>query len=138
MQLNFTIKELCIYPGKDIPVEVADKILNHILVIQPIRISLGKPIWASKHSGYRPIEWELAHGRNGTSQHTFVYEGAVDWTCDKNYINDLHYLLKTDSTYKRICLYPNNNFIHCDFAYDGDGKQLFTAKSPTSHWELIT
>lgn len=128
MELNFTISELCIL-DQPIPQSVADKLLYHIQIIQPIRTKLGVPIRASEKSGYRPYEYEKLQGRSGNSQHTFKGKGAVDWTC--SCLDDLHNLL-IYSAYKRLCKYPT--FIHCDFA--SDEKQYFVCTNG-GNWQRI-
>jgi hypothetical protein len=129
IKLNFTLSELCIFDD-DIPMSVADKLLKHIRVIQPIREKLGVPISASENSGYRPIEWELKQGRSGNSEHCFKGLGAVDWTCSKDRAGLIE-LLK-ESEYKRVAYYPENGFIHCDFK--GDEKLFFLSDSK-SNWK---
>ena len=59
-KLYFTISEFLIDKSlTHVPVHVADKILKHISIINPIRIKLGIAIRVSKSSGYRPYDWEL-------------------------------------------------------------------------------
>lgn len=132
-ELYFSISELCITP-KEIPQDVANKLLlYHIWPMQEIRKELGFPIWASQSSGFRPEWYELARGRSGNSQHCFDGKGAIDWTGA-----DMERLLVAIvdlSPYTRICYYQNNRFIHCDYKRD-DGRWFYTAKSPTSKWEL--
>jgi hypothetical protein len=136
LKLNFTLSELCIDSSARLTLEQADKLLRHIQIMQPIRLELGQPIYVSKHSGYRPIAWEYAHGRSGTSEHCFIGDGAVDWTCDKHYIEDLYFLLQS-SAYTRVCMYPNNNFLHTDLLPASSSTQLYTCASPTSKWERV-
>lgn len=116
MIIYFTISEFIIDPdADDVPVHVADKILNkHIPVLNPIRKKLGTPLHISKNSGYRSPQWELDHGRDGTSEHTFKGDGAVDLTCKTEAIKRLGDLL-AQSEYHRVAWYPDNNFYHCDF-----------------------
>jgi hypothetical protein len=111
MNLDFTISELCI-TTEPLRLEVADKLLKHIEIIQPIRDLIGMPIWASEKSGYRPVWYELQRNRSGNSEHTFKRNGAIDWTC-----RDMKYLVRLlkESKYKRVCYYPNHHFAHCDF-----------------------
>lgn len=121
--------------GSMITLEIADKIiLYHISPIQSVEIVLGKKIWASKRSGYRPVEWEWSRGRSGNSQHCFKEKGAVDWTCDnfaKNKNNFIELLIQM-TEYKRIAVY--DGFVHCD--YKGEHRQLFKSDA-ASNWTLI-
>ena len=101
---------------------VTRKIDKHIGELNPVRGKLGVPVHISKNSGYRPVAYELSKGRSGKSQHCYVGEGAVDVTCEAGKFQRLYELLQ-DSGYKRICLYPDKMFIHCD--YKGDERVMF-------------
>jgi hypothetical protein len=129
IKLNFTLSELCIVDD-DIPLSIANKLLKHISIIQPIRDKLGVPIVASENSGYRPFHWELLEGRSGNSEHCFKGLGAVDWACSKDRAGLIE-LLK-ESEYKRVAYYPENGFLHCDFK--GDEKVFFLSDS-NSNWK---
>ena len=129
IKLNFTLSELCIVDD-DIPLSIANKLLKHISIIQPIRDKLGVPIVASENSGYRPFHWELLEGRSGNSEHCFKGLGAVDWACSKDRAGLIE-LLK-ESEYKRVAYYPDNGFLHCDFK--GDEKVFFLSDS-NSNWK---
>ena len=129
IKLNFTLSELCIVDD-DIPISIANKLLKHISIIQPIRDKLGVPIVASENSGYRPFHWELLEGRSGNSEHCFKGLGAVDWACSKDRAGLIE-LLK-ESEYKRVAYYPENGFLHCDFK--GDEKVFFLSDS-NSNWK---
>jgi len=121
LKIYFNIDEFCITKGM-IPQEIANKILYHISIINPIRVELGHPIYVSKNSGYRPKWYELSRGRSGNSEHCYVNKGAADYTCRKSDIRMLlHELL--NSEYMRVCYYPNDNFIHCDLK--GSIKQYY-------------
>lgn len=111
MKRYFKIAEFVIEKDIDIPVDVADKILNHVDIINEIRHMMGMPIYVSEHSGYRSEEYEIANQRSGDSQHTFDGEGAVDYSCFD--LAELYYRL-VKSRYRRICIYPGKGFIHCD------------------------
>lgn len=121
----FKVEEFLI-DGKMPSTVIVNKIKRHIAVMDIVREKFGKPIRVSSKSGYRSVSWELAHGRTGTSQHTYSGAGAADYTAD-----DLEGLLEAlieHSTYTRICLYPKEKFIHCDFVGEGTGvRKLFTA-----------
>lgn len=96
----------------DIPVHVVNKIINHHLpILNDVRDKMNAPVWISKNSGYRSVQWELDHGRSGTSEHTFRGDGAVDVTA-RNMQLLLKYMMESD--YKRICYYPEQGFIHAD------------------------
>lgn len=115
----FDITEFLIEPDLPISGEIADKIQKHIDVINPIREKMVMPIGISKRSGYRSVEYEKRQGRKGTSQHCFIGDGAADYTC-----NDIETLYKhlCHSEYTRVCLYPNDYFIHADFKTTGHGR----------------
>ena len=125
----FSIKEFLVDRVMvNVPIHVVDKIEKyHKPIINPIRHKIGQPIQVSQNSGYRSLDWELSHGRSGTSEHTFTGLGAVDYTCA-----NMELLLEElrASDYKRICYYPDKKFIHCDhkgdryheFEADEDGK----------------
>lgn len=123
MSLHFRISDFCIDPGP-IPQDIADKILlHHIEPAEKTRVMLGQPIWPSQKSGYRSFEHEKENGRSGYSEHCFMKMGAVDWTTHKEHIERLIQILRESSPYTRVCYYPNNNFIHCD--YKARKKQFF-------------
>ena len=114
-----------------VPVHVVDKIERyHKPIINPIRHDMGVPIQVSGNSGYRSVEWEIASGRDGTSEHTFIGKGAVDYTCE-------HLELLLDelraSDYMRICYYPEQGFIHCD--HKGEQKLEFISRGGA--WDLV-
>ena len=133
----FNIKEFLIDPDMrqdyaEIPLHVVNKIITHHLPeLNSIRYSMNEPVYVSKNSGYRSYEWELAHGRNGTSEHTFRGDGAVDITAkDMDKLVDL----ARKSGYKRVCYYPHHGFIHCDLK--GDNYHYFVAdKSGTWQYQ---
>lgn len=129
MKLNFTLSEFNI-SGNSIPEKVADKILHkHILPMQPVREELGYAIYPSLKSGFRSVWWEKKNDRDGTSQHTFIKDGAVDWTC-KDFENNKDDLLESiikHTKYTRIAIYEG--FLHCDYKPTNNNKrQLFENK----------
>jgi hypothetical protein len=136
-KLNFKISEFNI-SGKPIPQDIADKILEyHILPMQSAREELGYSMTASKKSGYRSREWELAHKRNGTSQHCFIGKGAVDWTCEdfKDNKNDFLEAIIKHTSYIRMAVY--SGFIHCDYKEtEGNKRQVFSSTAK-SVWTFI-
>lgn len=135
----FSIDEFMIVPAmragdhSQVPLHVVNKIVEHHLpILNPIRHELGGPLIVSQHSGYRPIYWEFAHGRDGSSQHTYSFYGAVDLTCAEEKLPKLMKLL-IDSDYPRVCRYPGANFFHCDFKYPGRPPRYF--ENGDSGWE---
>ena len=134
MKFKFKISEFCRDQVSDIPLEIADKILIHIGVLTPIRDILGQPIYVSKDSGYRTLKHEIGRGRSGDSEHVFRGGGAVDLTCDPEYMGELVRLLKM-SAYRRVCYYPENNFVHCDFK---EGIKRYYTSYPGAGWKLQT
>lgn len=132
----FTISDLVI-SGSEIPIHVADKILqHHIIPMNKVRHSLGMPVWASQKSGYRPPAWEYQHGRNGGSQHCFVGLGAVDWTWGGQ-LETLKGAIINHTKYTRIAVYPDANFIHCDYKAN-DGNRYIYVSDNKSQWKLAT
>lgn len=139
----FTISELCIDKSKDVPQDIADKILlHHILPMNPVREALGEPIYVSENSGWRHLQWELSRGRSGKSQHVFLPEskGAVDWTIggiekheNNGNFEGLFELIYDLTPYTRIAVYPDTRFIHCD--YKSPKRQLFLSTN-SSKWTL--
>lgn len=136
MKNYFTISELCINQSKDVPLHVADKLLKyHILPMNKVRDELGAPIYASQRSGYRSIQWEIAKGRSGQSEHTFIGKGAIDWTAGD--LLELFKLILKHTNYTRIAVYPDGSgsFIHCD--YKANERQLFLSNS-SSKWRVAS
>ena len=128
MDNYFDIQEFIIDPDMEcVPIHVVQKIDRyHKPILNRIRAQLECPVIISKHSGYRSVEWEEARGRDGSSQHTFRHKGAVDVTCRQMRFPELLNLLKL-SEYRRVCLYPDEMFIHCDF--DGHEKQYYECEN---------
>ena len=144
IQIDFTLSEFNI-SGEPIPEKIADKILkHHIIPMQSVRDDLNNgllphdiKVYPSLKSGFRSHKWEIDHGRDGSSQHTFgqkksgkIYSselGAVDWTCTRfgNYWEELLDSIIKNTNYNRICIY--NSFIHCDYKKTNSGRrELFT------------
>lgn len=136
-KLHFSISELCIVSGP-IQQTIANKILeHHIWPMNPVREKLGHPITASQNSGFRPTYYEKTRGRSGTSEHCFIGKGAVDWTTTTGSIKTLLYLIMKHTNYTRVCYYPNDHFIHCDYARPEEGRRYFECASPVSAWKFI-
>ena len=136
---NFKISEFLIVPSSHVPIHVANMIWqHHILPLQVVRNAIEQPIIISKSSGYRPLDYEISKGRMGSSQHCFGefetsrfnpnHKGAVDL----RYTPELLKELKQNSPYTRICYYPNNGFIHCDYATED--RNYYEADSPSGRW----
>jgi len=103
--------------GKDIPQDVADKILDfHLRPLERVQECVSFKISVSLKSGYRPRWWELNKGRSGNSQHCFYGKGATDVTCDdfKTNKDALLEALISETEYTRICEYET--FYHVDYA----------------------
>jgi hypothetical protein len=81
--------------------------------------------------GIEPLQWEIASGRDGTSEHTFTGKGAVDYSCE-----NIELLLDElrASDYMRICYYPDKKFIHCD--HKGKEKLEFLSNGGGT-WTLV-
>jgi hypothetical protein len=94
-------------------------------------------MYPSLKSGYRSKNWEINHGRNGRSQHTFQDKGAVDWTCNNFDVDGMELLglIIKHTKYTRITLY--NTFIHCDYKeVDSDLRSFYTSDS-NSKWKFV-
>lgn len=134
MEIPFKTEELCIEYGEDIPQHIATKIWKwHIIPMLVVRAFLGAAIWASEHSGYRPMLWELRQGRNGKSEHCFNGKGAVDWTCKKEHLPELLRLILLYTDYTRIAVY--DGFIHCDYKAEDGNRYVFDSDAK-SNWVL--
>jgi hypothetical protein len=137
---NFSISEFCI-TGQPPYQGVASAIMEyHIVPMNAVRELYKAPISVSKSSGYRPRSYEQSRGRSGNSQHSFEDInpkgiGAADYTG-----HDIDLLLKLiieNTEYTRICIYPNNGFIHCDYKpVKNIERAVFTATSPQAPWKL--
>lgn len=112
--------------------EIRNKIQVHIDELNPIRKRGGFPIIISKRSGYRSRLYEISKGRSGKSQHCFIGEGAVDLTCAPEHLEELLSNLLNYSSYTRICYYPLQKFIHCDW---GTSTRItYISANPSSAW----
>ncbi|MCR9263293.1 MAG: hypothetical protein NXH86_04005 [Flavobacteriaceae bacterium] len=118
--------------GKDIPQDVADKILDfHLRPLERVQECVSFKISVSQNSGYRPRWWELNKGRSGNSQHCFYGKGATDVTCDdfKTNKDALLEALISETEYTRICEYET--FYHVDYALS-DERWMF--KNVNGKW----
>lgn len=121
------ISDYSIVPGL-IPIDVADKILVHIEIMAEISKLIGYDVFVSNKSGYRPVPYEKSKKRTGRSEHCFLGLGAADYACEK--LDRLYHAI-IDSKYTRIALYPDNKFIHADFA--SSRKKIFVSL-PGNKW----
>lgn len=137
MNNYFKITDFIISQSYGVPLGIIDDIYRlHLFPINNVRNIIDLPIIVSKNSCYRPYAYEKDKGRSGNSQHTFRdvtngKRGAADYTC-----HDLDKLLQgliNHTEYTRICVYPKNNFIHCD--YNSMQRQLFYDYG--NGWEFI-
>ena len=143
MENYFKISELCIDKNKEVPQDIADKVLlYHIVPMNKVRQELDEAIFCSQKSGWRPKEWELSRGRSGNSEHTFIKKGAVDWTIggvDKHEVDGnfegLFKMILEHTNYTRIAVYPSARFIHCDYA--STYRKLFLSTN-ASKWTEAT
>lgn len=124
------LSDFCITP-EPIPQEIADAIyLFHIPQLQRLEKQLGRRVYVSKRSGWRPKPYEIAKGRSGDSEHTYLeicYQGrrgAVDIMCPDVGFNQLIEAAMKVTEYRRVSAYYDHNFIHCDYK-DVDGKRRF-------------
>lgn len=150
INVNFKLQEFFIEDLKDVrrvvPPYVFESVLRHHLIpLNFARSELGCAIHISRSSGFRSVHHEQSRGRNGLSLHCFGTGkenptirdrmGASDITLgslDREKWPDLIVLLSR-LPYKRICLYPNNNFVHVD--YNSTNKMFYTADTPASKWK---
>lgn len=112
---------------------IIDKIKFIISILTPLRVKLDSPIYISKKSGFRPVWWERLMKRSGNSEHCFKGKGAVDLTCSPEKFQELYRLLVEESSFTRICLYPDKMFIHCDFKESSHRTYLDTGNG----WERV-
>lgn len=132
--------------GQPPPPWIADRIHAHY--VRPLlRLhDEGGPLFdVSNHSCYRPKAYELSKRRSGTSYHTFprVTLGACDLLVPHGLdCFQAGELLVKRMAFRRVCVYPNNGFIHVDYGQHqvpGErGKaQRYICKSPTSPWVRV-
>lgn len=82
-------------------------------------------VYVSKKSSWRPKWWEKLRGRSGLSEHTYLFLGATDITCDlfkKNKHLLLSYLIRHTS-YTRLAVYKS--FIHADYKNEYDDAYVY-------------
>ena len=114
-RIPYRIKEFCVH--KDIPVEVADKILIHH--ISPmIEVSEAMKSWVVvyKGGGYVPRGCVCLDGCCGLSGHDFDKYGAVDYTCSPDHFETMLFYIIELTRYSRIGVDRRNLFVHCDYS----------------------
>jgi len=126
--------------GKPIPESVVDRILeHHLLPIQRVIDYTCLKIYPSLKSGYRSYEWEIAHGRSGTSQHSYIADGkgATDITCDdfEDNVDTLLEGLISYTTYTRFAVY--NGFIHADYKKTTNNQRQLFKSGADSKWKFV-
>lgn len=134
----------------NIPGYILLAIITHYLVpLNVIRREFGKPVVVSKSSCYRPFVYERSKDRNGSSLHTFGDRGQLEpniteytekGACDVTiYAMDLFVEFATliaRGPFMRICIYPEQKFIHID--YNADQRHFFVCHSETRNkWKAI-
>lgn len=144
MKTHFTVEEFCI-EGGTVPQVVATKLMNHhIIPMSVVREVYGKPIYVSKHSGYRSRKWELSTDRDGESQHCFGERengtfdpkalGAGDYTSDN--VKELIQFIIDHTSYTRICFYPGKGFVHCDYKPIKGGRRAYYESNDSNEWSF--
>lgn len=145
---HFLPSDFCI-SKEDVPVSIMDKIFSyHLMPLNRVQDATPFEVFVSysvkgQPSSYRPRIYELEHGRNGWSQHTFgqtetkVVEsekGATDITCEDFATNKealLEALIK-ETNYLRFAVYKS--FIHADYKDTHGGRRLLFDSNSSSKW----
>jgi hypothetical protein len=116
---------------------------NYIRPLTSLFYSEDIALVPSMGSCYRSPEYELLKGRSGRSLHCFPTgtRGACDITTfDKSPIIHIIDVVIDQLPFRRICVYPNNNFIHVDYGEgagrSGDRRSLWKCDGPTRQWQL--
>lgn len=130
--------------GQSPPPDVWHRILQwHIRPVVSIYYAHGIPLVPSRGSCYRPKEWEEAKGRSGWSLHTFP--GRSRGACDLVRADGLEIitaldLLVEEGPWRRICLYPSDQFIHVDYGDQAGApcarRQLFECAGGREPWQF--
>lgn len=151
VSIPFTISEFIIAPKYGVPIRVAGALLRyHIQPMVAVRHELQCPVWPSAKSGYRHVNYEIEKGRKPEegkdwSRHTFVKsvtdkdpkaKGAVDWTTEKKRLLDLAEAISNLTKYTRICFYPDEGFMHCDYGHEELGRRYFL--NSDGRWKSVT
>lgn len=136
-------QEACI-TDEPLTIQEAQTLYEHLNYLNTVRERLGKPLLVSRKSGRRTFKYEKRMGRSGNSEHAtfnFPRRGAIDLVNQDGLID----LLIRDGFYTRICVYPNNGFIHCDRKIPRNLDQepkindifVFKAQSPSGVWIAV-
>ena len=134
IRIPYRIKEFS--STKDIPVEVADKILTHH--IQPmIAVSDALHSWVAVYrgGGYIPRGCLCIDGICGLPGHDFDKKGAVDYTCTENKFDDLIYFILSLTEYSHIGINRESKFVHC--GYTSDNQRIILEYKHNS-WSQLT
>lgn len=119
--------------------QVLEKILNWIFILSPIRWALNWPIVIL--TAFRSEDHERQQGRDGTSQHVFRGEGAIDLRAKPSPLQKLNnflqwnlaVLLLDSGKIGRIAYYPQrdkeNSFFHIDCKVPAGENLMFVAKN---------
>jgi len=134
VKIPYRIKEFCVL--KDIPVDVADKILIHHITPM-IEVSEGMKSWVCVHrgGGFIPRGCTCLDGSCGLEGHDFDRYGAVDYTCNPEHFEDLLFFLISKTKYSRIGVDRKNLFIHCD--YQSDNQRVLMERH-NGVWSTVT
>ena len=111
--------------------EMLDKLFRWMHILNPVRIALNHPVVIL--TALRSMEYELRMGRDGTSQHVFRGDGAIDLRCgaigDINAHNNkqaqLAELLYFSGQIGRITYYPAPTKPYSRFHID---RKIYRAK----------
>lgn len=133
---------------RHVPAYVFESVIKFYLIpLNFIRKELGIPIYVSRSSCFRSVYHEEKRGRNGLSAHTFGTYSEAPHPPERKGACDITLLPKHQDRfaelgiwlakmpYKRICIYPNNNFYHVDFK--AENKYFYQCETPTSNWKPI-
>jgi hypothetical protein len=152
MRVILNISRFIHRPDLPLPMGVLDNILKwHWLPVNQLAHSVPVThIVCYRHKqheaeqGRRPkidmryIALPVNQAYNYWSEHAFEVsdrqpegKGALDISA--NDLVALFSLLETNTEYTRIAVYPNQNFIHCDYAFPERGRRYFD-----SSWNQIT
>lgn len=127
------------------PQAVWDRILKyHVTPVVNLFHATGVALVPSMGSCYRPVEYERAQGRSGSSLHTFPAhsKGACDLVLSGQLDVIRHMDLVIESLpYRRLCYYPGHGFVHGDYG-DQDGtpaarRSMWIADGPGSTWRRL-
>lgn len=125
-----------------IPPEIWGLVRDHYIIpITTFYYTTGIRLVPSQNSVYRPLDHEHTRGRTGLSLHCFPAgtKGAADLTLEDGspVIHILDQVIDA-LPFRRICLYPNHNFIHVDYGgpgvRSGQRRSLWQCTSVRGQW----